>query len=140
MLYNAILLIKADIDNIRYIQYFENRLNPKKFITLTEFPKVRLGISKTVDVPNTFNETCIPEVKQYVLKTNKVMGENYIFFGVPEGFIFSLYDQEGVDITDDLTIVSETLYRTPLINTTDNLYFKIVLIEWQQFMIGLYNF
>jgi hypothetical protein len=128
MLYNATLLIKADIDNIRYIQYFENRLNPKKFITLTEFPKVGLGISKTVGVPSVFNETYIPEAKQYVLKTNKVMGENYIFFSVPEEFDFSIYDQGGVNITDDLTIVSETLYRTPLTNTTDNIYFKIVLI------------
>lgn len=97
ILQNAILCLKNNITEIRYVQYFENNLTCKKRyplnITTTMERIIAWYLSPNPDT-STFiwNEKEAPSLTTYYIDVAAKSGFNYLYFSLPQDVSFIIYN------------------------------------------------
>ena len=88
-LYDAVLLLKNDITEQKYMQYYYNNLNCPiniKLIKTNEMDRVigfALDSAPTVQPTFSWTETDSPTLKTYQITTNSVSGYNFLYISTP---------------------------------------------------------
>lgn len=98
LLYDAILLLKNNITEDKYVQYFNNNLTCPIIIDLVKTDEMdriigfTLNSSDTVLETFTWTETESTNLKTYNITTNSVSGYNFLYFSTPPGTNVRIYD------------------------------------------------
>lgn len=98
LLYDAILCLKEAIPELQYNQYFINNLFcPGKYkITIT--PAMQRIIAWTLSTEGTlaqsfiWNEISAPTLTTYTIPVGEKYGFNFLYFSVPQGIHFTIYN------------------------------------------------
>lgn len=100
MLYNANLVLRNNITEEKFRQYFYNNLGCDSTITIQESSTVNnkriywtINSSPTLNENFTWNEIIVTENKTYNIITNSVVGFNYIYIATPQEDNFILLDE-----------------------------------------------
>lgn len=96
LLYKAILSVKNNISDKKYVEFFENNLNCPITIKLTamdKIPNVISWVEATVLSNDTvFTEISAPTAGNYTILTNKVPGYNFLYITAPSDRNVRIYD------------------------------------------------
>ena len=98
LLYNSYLLLKTNINNPRYIQYYYNNLKcPIKIKLIVSDDMNRLisyALNPSGTLLNSFswNEIDITSLRTYSVTNESLSGYNYIYISVPQDLNCAIYD------------------------------------------------
>jgi hypothetical protein len=100
LLYDAILSLKENISDIKYVQYFENNLLCPNLYQLNisqEMVKLFAWDLNPSDIATSFvwNETIVNNLGDYNFTTNTQYGLNFLYIAIPPGVNFIIYDVLG---------------------------------------------
>lgn len=106
LLYGAVLTVKNNITDNKFIQYFENNLICSKTISLADIDTLSNVISWTISsssvIPNSANFTDIaaPTAGSYTLTTTRVIGYNFLYISAPEHRNVKFYNELNALVFD----------------------------------------
>ena len=101
LLYGAVLLLKNNINDTKYIQYFYNNLICSSAIKLTITDAMNrvigfeLSTSEVILPEFVWSETNTPTLGTYTIITDSVPGYNFLYFSIPPGVNVIIYDALG---------------------------------------------
>lgn len=105
ILYDSILCLKNDITDTKYSQYFQSNLFcPIKFpIVITPTMERMIGWFLNPD-PNAstfiWNEKEAPSLTTYYIDVTAKSGFNYLYFSIPQGVNFTIYNTLDIVLFD----------------------------------------
>lgn len=120
MLYNATLLLKNDIQDYKYVQYFSNNLISKKLITIPESTYIYWKVGATAE----WITIVTPRDYIYYITVPPIMGNNYVYIAFPKTATFSL---AGFSFLETLGDDYNVFRSDSLITTTAGITYKIPL-------------
>lgn len=98
MLYGATLLLKNNITDEKYIEFFSNNLSCTGDIVLTELETTYDILSWTLNASPVlldsfiFNSSQIPTIGTYSITTSSTFGYNFLYLTVPSDKAIQIYD------------------------------------------------
>lgn len=121
LLYDAILLLKNNVSESKYTQYYENNLTCQTVTRLEEVPEgdkvigFELSTSETILESFEWVETPATTLKTYTITTDSVLGYNFLYFSIPSDANVIIYDALNTVIYN--SEVSSPLYAFELVGT-----------------------
>lgn len=136
LMYAAIICLKNNIIEEKYLEYFYSNLDCSNKITLPEatYGNITLGIG-TDDTK--FETIKVNGINTYKLETKPSPGFNFIYLSIPFNIPFRIYDELGIDISDNFIFTGKVVQidnkfnkiykKNNVLNTVSALTFKIKL-------------
>jgi hypothetical protein len=123
LLYDAILTISNNIEDKKYIQYFENNLNCSDLFPLNITADVNRKILWTLNNSSTvlssfvWNEIPVPKNGLFSFTTNSLPGFNYLYISIPQSTQIIILNELNMQIYDSLSSSSSTNQLFELVGT-----------------------